>query len=312
ISLSSHLVPRRYLIAEHKLYIAAAGFCVGLVALLAVLIKSKKRFAACMSLIVLTLALLTYQRNLIWRDPVLLWEDTTRKSPGKPRAWLFMGLAYFEKGEYQPALDAYSAALHLDPTLARAYHNRGKVYAQMKNYPAALSDYDSDLKYNVKLADIFNNRGNVYRHLKKYLQALSDYDQAIRLNPGYTEAYNNRGIVYKKLKLYDLALEDFGMAIRLDPTYAVVHNNRGNLLYQLGQREEALNDFNRAIVLYTGRPLTVEARGQLAITHLNRALYYAGKRQYEAANADAQQALDYGYTDAHRYLDLWKPLTGKD
>lgn len=306
LSLSSHLVPRRYLIAEHKLYIASVGFCLAVVFLGAALIRRRSRYVAAISVLIGALAVTCYQRNLIWQDPVALWTDATRKSPAKPRAWLLLGQAYTEKGEWSAALDAFDRALALDATLARAYHNRGQVHAQLKDYPAALADYTAALRFNKRLPDIYNNRGNVLRHMREYRRALEDYAEAIRLDPDYPPAYNNRGIVYKKLKDYDRAIADFSTAIRLDPDYAVVYNNRGNLYYQLGRTQQALTDYDRAIFLSKERPLTAEGRNQLAVTHMNRALYYARRGEREQAIRDAREAQELGYAPAEQYLRNWK------
>lgn len=310
LSLASHLVPRRYVIAEHKLYVASVGFCLALAVLMAVALPRRNRFVMTMAIIIMTFGVLCVHRNQVWSDPVILWTDVTRKSPAKPRAWLMLGQAYTERGEFTEAVGAYDRAIQLDPALARAYHNRGKVYAQMQDYQAALADYSAALKYNPKLADVYNNRGNALRHLRDYRQALEDYAEAIRLDPEYPEAYNNRGIVYKKMKSYDKAVEDFSTAIRLDPTYAVVYNNRGNLLYQLGRPDAALRDYNRAIDLYLSRPQTAQTRSQLAITHLNRALYYGRRREFKQAHADAERAYELGYAGAGRYVRMWQAALG--
>jgi len=55
--------------------------------------------------------------NQAWRDPVAMWEDAARKSPGKARVHWNLGKAYFEKRDYDRARAATERALALDPGL---------------------------------------------------------------------------------------------------------------------------------------------------------------------------------------------------
>ena len=73
------------------------------------------------------------------------------------------GLAYYNLGQYQRAIEDYSAAIRLKPDYALAYYNRGCVY--------------------IKNPD-------------QYKQAIEDFNKAIHLKPDYVEAYNNLGGIY--------------------------------------------------------------------------------------------------------------------
>ncbi|MFH1678131.1 MAG: tetratricopeptide repeat protein, partial [Candidatus Omnitrophota bacterium] len=96
-------------------------------------------------------AILTYRRNLIWKDEFTLWNDVIHKSPKK----------------------------------ARPYSNRGVTYDEQGNFTQAFSDYNKAIEINPNYADAYNNRGNAYNDQGNIQQAFSDYNKAIEINPNH-------------------------------------------------------------------------------------------------------------------------------
>ncbi|GAC1655294.1 MAG: hypothetical protein NVS4B12_27680 [Ktedonobacteraceae bacterium] len=127
-------------------------------------------------------------------------------------AWLEVGTLFFERKEYEEALDAYRQALFLDPNNAHAYVGRSRSF----------------------------------HALKRYQEALVASEQALRLDPNNTSAYTGKGDALYNLKRYEEALAAFEQALRLDPNYAVVYYNKGNVLKQLRRGKEAQQAFDRA------------------------------------------------------------------
>ncbi|MCH8310802.1 MAG: tetratricopeptide repeat protein, partial [Chloroflexi bacterium] len=69
------------------------------------------------------------------------------EAPAEIRALseLERGLKLQELGNLQKALQAYDAAVKLDPKLAEGYARRGDVYIQYSNMNSALSDVNQAL-----------------------------------------------------------------------------------------------------------------------------------------------------------------------
>ena len=130
-------------------------------------------------------AILTYRRNLIWKDEFTLWNDVVHKSPKK----------------------------------ARPYYNRGNAYKDQGSIPQAISDYSRAIEINPNLEVAYYNRGKAYKYKGSIQQAISDYSRAIEINPNFEKAYNNRGVAYYLTKEYDKAWKDVHKAEELG--YAV-------------------------------------------------------------------------------------------
>ena len=67
--------------------------------------------------------------------------------------------------------------------LAFAFINRGVGYYEKGQYDRAIQDYDQAIKFDPKYALAFNNRCAVYHKKREYDRAIQECNQAIKLNP---------------------------------------------------------------------------------------------------------------------------------
>jgi hypothetical protein len=116
---TSSFVPIADVIAERRMYLPLVG--VAIIASLAVceiVFALRRRTAArCLAaaavLACAGCAALTWQRNGVWADPLLLWQDTVRKQPGNPRARTNLGIRHLQRGNVQSARIELETALDL-------------------------------------------------------------------------------------------------------------------------------------------------------------------------------------------------------
>ena len=159
------------------------------------------------------------------------------------------GFAYYELGNYNYAIDAYSKAIDLSPKDATAYKGRGITYDRLGNHTQAMKDYDKAIDLNPKSATAFIIRGAAYGLLGNDSQAIKDYDKAIELNPKDATAYECRGLAYASLGNYSQAIKDYDKAIDLSPEDAMAYINRGVAYANLRNYGEAIKDYDKAIAL---------------------------------------------------------------
>jgi lipoprotein NlpI len=70
----------------------------------------------------------TFQRNALYRDPILLWSDTIKKSPQKARPHNNLGHAYALRDDWERAIEEFRIAVQLDPDYAFAKKNLRDAY----------------------------------------------------------------------------------------------------------------------------------------------------------------------------------------
>ena len=132
---------------------------------------------------------------------------------------------------------------------AKAYYKRGLAYWNNGEYDRAIEEYTQAITLNSQYAEAYNNRGIIYKKKEEYDRAIADYTQAITLNSKYAKAYNNRGLAYADQGEYDRAIADYTQALTLNPEYAKAYNSRGLAYEHTGQRDDAVADFKKACEL---------------------------------------------------------------
>lgn len=137
--LPTSLIPRNDLLSERNLYLASFGILLAAVVFIAHLGQRLTRRLQRPWLIqigaesvavtlILALCVMTFQRNALYRDPVLLWSDTVEKSPFKARPHNNLGHAYALRDDWDRAIEEFRIAAQLDPDYALAQKNLRDAY----------------------------------------------------------------------------------------------------------------------------------------------------------------------------------------
>lgn len=144
--LPTSLIPRNDLLSERNLYLASIGVLLVLAFLgsqfthrLVTTFQQPRLVPAGAGVIALALicclCVFTYQRNALYRDPVLLWSDTVEKSPQKARPHNNLGHAYLLRDDWERAIEEFRTAVQLDPDYALARKNLRDAYLHQVGRP---------------------------------------------------------------------------------------------------------------------------------------------------------------------------------
>jgi len=328
LSVESSFIPIHHVIYEHRAYLPSFGIFLLMSVLLFSGIKNSRHKTITITIIILTLSYLTYQRNKIWSDDLALWKDVAKKSPNLSLPFVNVGAAYVELEKYDEALPYYNRAIAISPRFVKIYNNRGVVFEKkkrfdlaLKDYTTALSidphsahayvnrgvtlemmgkldlalqDYNNAIKYRPYLEVAYSNRGVIYEKMGKFDLSIESHSQALAINSTYVRGYVNRAIVFSKMGKHDFALADYNRVIQLEPNFPEYYNNRGVILKDLGQHKLALEDYNKAIAF---NPNYTRA-------YLNRGVSYENLKKYNDALADYQKVLQIDPTMSQAYNNI--------
>jgi tetratricopeptide (TPR) repeat protein len=216
------------IIFEHRMYLPSMFAIILMVVLADRYLRSNilKMVIGCS--VVAVFAVWTYERNGVWRDEIVFWNDVVKKSPQKARPHNNLGNALKRKGEIDAARKQYNRALQINPAYSKAHNNLGTALAA---------------------------QGRIE-------DALVHFTKALEIRPNYAEAYNNVGVTLAGQGKYDEALDYFFQALQIKPAYARVHNNIGAAYVRQGRLRDALNHFQQALRI---KPDDVEAYKNLRI-----------------------------------------------
>lgn len=108
-------------ISEHWLYITSFGFFLFISGLLA---QAKPLHGKIiLPIAVLTLSILTLQRNIAWNDDIAIYQDTLEYRQDDHRLHYNLGNAYLRRGMFDDAINEYSIALRQKPDYPYALNN---------------------------------------------------------------------------------------------------------------------------------------------------------------------------------------------
>jgi len=282
LSVESSFIPIGHVIAEYRLYLASVGFVLLVTALIYMRKAGQKPLNMIAAAILIVFSILTYQRNRVWKDEIILWNDTIQKSPYKARPYLSRGWLYYTQGNLTQASADYDKAIELNPKYAEAYFVRGFAFYSRGNSAQAMSDYNKAIDIDPRFAKAYYNRALVYHNQGHLSQAMPDYNKAIDIDPNFADAHNNRGWAYYTQGKSAQAIADFNKAIEIDPGYARAYFNRGIAYYKEGNLVQAASDFGKAIAIEPGH----------AYIYYNRGLAYYMQGKFTQAVSDYNKAIE--------------------
>lgn len=220
LAIESSIIPLD-LVFEHRLYLPSIAPIVVITVLISQKLFARHAKAAVLMLMMIAsvYGLWTYQRNLVWKDPVTLWQDNAKKSPQKGRVHGNLGKALLDVKRYHEAEIAFQNAVKYDPNLLGAYVNLANICIDYRK------DYD---------------RARAYLHT-----ALEKY-------PDYPTAYLNLGVMALNLGEKDpaqlpAAIEAFEKVLELDPQNLSAHYNLAACFINLQKLPEALQILDRGL-----------------------------------------------------------------
>lgn len=117
-------------------------------------------------------------------------------------------------GDFQRAIDDFTAALKVDSLDSYAYSGRGDAFLGFSRNKAAIADLNRAISLGYDDPINFHNRANAYKDTGEHALALVDYTEVIRRDSTFSMAYFSQGSIYQAYKLSFLAYYDYEKFLR--------------------------------------------------------------------------------------------------
>ena len=130
-----------------------------------------------------------------------------------------MGVAYFERNDYDTAIEKFKRALAHNPKLAIAHSGLALVYSTMNAKADAERHYKQSIKFAPNDPTILNNYGTFLCQNGKYLEAVEYYKKTLA-NPFYKTpetVRENMGVCLMKADKTEEAEYNFREALKVNP-----------------------------------------------------------------------------------------------
>jgi len=207
-----------------------------------------------------------------YKDIIELLTDELLKQYNNAALYAWRARAYSALNEIEFTFLYADKAIEIDPSFPLSYFVRGNAWYEKKEYDKAINDHTKAIALDEKYAYAYNNRGIAWADKKEYDKARYDFSNAIALDEKYAAAYNNRGLVQHDKKEYDKAINDYNKAIALDEKYAVAYYNRALSFNAIQKFNEAKSDYEQYIRLTNNSEDYFSKVAQLNIIELDKKL----------------------------------------
>ncbi len=181
----------------------------------------------------------------------------------------FLGVIYFQSGNYDPAIKYIEKSLLFNEANADAYHILGMAFQAEGRLDSAIQCYQKAIQINPNYVEAYSNLGNAVKEKGLLDQAINYYQNAIRLNPNLSVAYRNLGVAHQEKGNLDEAIGYYQTAVRLDPDSAGTYHLLGYAFMQQNRLHEAVDSYRMS--------LRINPDSAAVLSNLGSALGHQGK-----------------------------------
>ncbi len=211
---TSSIIPILDVFAEHRLYLPFIGLALVAIDILR-RVKASQATWVCIAILAVC-SVLTFQRNQLWGDPILLWTDAVSKSPRKARPNFQLAHAYFEKQQCAKALPYFEAAGDVDKRNIRMLIDWAMTYECLGRYEEGLAKLQQ-ADALVPSASTKASMAIFYGGLRRWPDVLRVLDEAEKQDPNYAYTYTYRGDYFEVQGDYAAAAEQHRKALSIAP-----------------------------------------------------------------------------------------------
>jgi tetratricopeptide (TPR) repeat protein len=195
------------------------------------------------------------QKNLKQYDEAIQsYNKSIEYNPAYRNPYWNMAAAYYNKEDYQAAINWYSKAIEKYkgdfPSLADIYYWRAKSKNYNDDHTGALADLAKTLEYSPDYGDAYWERAYTYRQMLKYSKALAEYKNSMTWfqdnKENLAQLYDNAGDMESKLERQDNAISNYKKAIEIYPGNNEFYTDMGDAYLKK-------KDYSNAIVYYSKR-----------------------------------------------------------
>ncbi|HWP83388.1 MAG TPA: tetratricopeptide repeat protein [Bacteroidota bacterium] len=218
------------------------------------------------------------------QDSVALqhFERVTQLAESNADAWSYVGMLYFDRGEYNKMIEAMEKARKVLPREHRVYFLLGLGYSRLEDNEKATMFLEKAYELNPKDINTLSTLALTYDGMKRFSRSDSLYEEALKIDSTYHLILNNfsyslaeRGLqleralrmaidavkaepknasyldtlgwVYFKLGRYREAEEYIAKAVATGEASAVVYEHLGDIYFKLGEKEKAVEYWQKAL-----------------------------------------------------------------
>lgn len=252
-------------LAERYAYLASAGLCLALCALM-FKVQDQERRTMVFGLISIWALWGVWRlesRVADWTDPARLYTASLQATPGSTKLLYNLGAVSEQRGDLTTAESSYQKALTLRPDYEPAIAGLGNVYLRRNNPQRAQSVYYRALKLEPDDAASITNLAVASQEMNEPAVAEQQYKRAIAVAPGRDEAYTNLGALLFQEQRVPEAIAILSQAVSVNPQDATAYYDLAAIYQNMGKRDLALSLYRKVLAIKPNDPDALSRVAQL-------------------------------------------------
>lgn len=163
-------------------------------------------------------------------------------------------IEYYNKGEFQSAIDAFSVVLEECPENAELYNNIALCYANLGDYEKAEKNYLKAQELNPKLPQVYINLADIYYRNKDMANGIG------LITTGICEIPDNMVLRHYLARFYmedaklDLAIDELETILEVQPDNYDVYYDLAKVHFELGNYACAIENFENVLEYKSENP----------------------------------------------------------
>ncbi|PAY19543.1 hypothetical protein CKO51_10510 [Rhodopirellula sp. SM50] len=160
--------------------------------------------------------------------------------PDNAKVWHLSGIVYAQQSELAEATECFQKAIQLRDDVAIYHYNLGLACQNLMDRDGALQAYRAAVAIQPKFLEAQNNLGNCLNDLGETSAAVDHFRELGNEFPGESIVHYNLANVLQDAGEYNDSIAAFRRAIELDPDFASARENLGRALSDVTRYDEAL------------------------------------------------------------------------
>jgi tetratricopeptide (TPR) repeat protein len=114
-------------------------------------------------------------------------------------AYGLIGTILYNQGQYEPAIEAFDAAIAFNGLYGDTHYFKGEALARLERYEEAITSYQTAIERFPNYADAYRGSGHAFLKINQFDQALEALEQAVTFSPNAPEPYLHLAVVHLAL-----------------------------------------------------------------------------------------------------------------
>lgn len=216
------------------------------------------------------------------------------------------GNKFFKNFDYKKAIEAYRAAIALDPSYFQAHYNLGIAFVDARQYRDAQRAFEQALALKDDSAAVLKFLGSIHYHLDEFEIAAQYFTRRLAIDHNSSQAYSDLGGAQVRLGQYQEAQTNFDSALQLEASSAEALTGLCLTFAASEQDEKAVQACEKASrsASHAELPLYLFGKSYLNLRFYDKALAPLSQAaELKPRDGTIQDSLALAYFGLERYQD---------